>query len=220
VPKTDSHCTSPTRPISARISAVESSVIFWQPITATMRCRPARIAIQAVRIAALPDEAWQLLFPLRHWDIVSVEAAKNQLNPSLIMGLIRQESAFNEKARSSADARGLMQLLPTTASKLARQAGIPRYKAEKLFQAETNIILGTRYLDFLMQRYGRTELALAAYNAGSTRVDLWLKEFGDVDMPEFVERIPFSETRGYIKQVLSNQAFYGLLTSSAVPKTR
>jgi soluble lytic murein transglycosylase len=136
------------------------------------------------------------------------------------MGLIRQESAFNEKARSSADARGLMQLLPTTASKLARQAGIPRYKAEKLFQAETNIILGTRYLDFLMQRYGRTELALAAYNAGSTRVDLWLKEFGDVDMPEFVERIPFSETRGYIKQVLSNQAFYGLLTSSAVPETR
>ncbi len=57
-----------------------------------------------------------------------------------------------------------------------------------------------------MQRYGKTELALAAYNAGSTRVDLWLKEFGDVDMPEFVEKIPFSETRGYIKQVLSNQA--------------
>ena len=70
-----------------------------------------------MRIAALPDEAWQLLFPMRHWDIVSAEAAKNQLDPSLIMGLIRQESAFNEKARSSADARGLMQLLPTTASK-------------------------------------------------------------------------------------------------------
>jgi len=171
-------------------------------------------------IAALPDEAWQLLFPVPHWDIVSAEAAKNQLDPSLLMGLIRQESAFNEKARSSADARGLMQLLPATASRLARQARIPRYTAEKLFQAETNIILGTRYLDFLMQRYGKTELALAAYNAGSTRVDLWLKEFGDVDMPEFVERIPFSETRGYIKQVLSNQALYGLLTSSAAPGTR
>ena len=103
---------------------------------------------------------------------------------------------------------------------MARQARIPRYRAEKLFQAETNIVLGTDYLDFLMQRYGKTELALAAYNAGSTRVDLWLKEFGDVDMPEFVEKIPFSETRGYIKQVLSNQAFYGLLTSSAAPGTR
>jgi soluble lytic murein transglycosylase len=174
----------------------------------------------SMRIAALPDEAWQLLFPVRHWDIVSAEATKNQLHPSLILGLIRQESAFNEKARSSADARGLMQLLPATASKLARQAQIPRYNAEKLFQAETNIVLGTRYLDFLMQRYGKTELALAAYNAGSTRVDRWLKEFGDVDMPEFVEKIPFSETRGYIKQVLSNQAFYGLLTSSAAPGTR
>ena len=171
-------------------------------------------------IAALPDEIWQLLFPVRHWDIVSTEAAKNQLDPSLIMGLIRQESAFNEKARSSADARGLMQLLPATASKLARQAGIPRFNAKKLFQAETNIVLGTRYLDFLVRRYGKTELALAAYNAGSTRVDLWLKEFGDVDMPEFVEKIPFSETRGYIKQVLTNQALYGLLTSSAAPGTR
>ena len=174
----------------------------------------------SMRIAALPDEVWQLLFPMRHWDIVSAEAAKNQLDPSLIMGLIRQESAFNEKARSSANARGLMQILPTTASKLARQARIPRYRAEKLFLAETNVVLGTRYLDLLMQRYGKTELALAAYNAGSSRVDLWLKEFGEVDMPEFVEKIPFSETRGYIKQVLSNQAFYGLLTSSAAPGTR
>ena len=174
----------------------------------------------SMRIAALPDEIWQLLFPVRHWDIVSAEAAKNQLDPSLIMGLIRQESAFNEKARSSADARGLMQILPATASKLARQARIPRYNAKKLFQAETNIVLGTRYLDFLVRRYGKTELALAAYNAGSTRVDLWLKEFGNVDMPEFVEKIPFSETRGYIKQVLSNQALYGLLTSSAAPGTR
>ena len=171
-------------------------------------------------IAALPDEVWQLLFPVRHWDIISAQAAKNQLDPSLIMGLIRQESAFNENARSSANARGLMQILPSTASKLARQARIPRYSAKKLFQAETNIVLGTRYLAFLMQRYGKTELALAAYNAGGTRVDLWLKEFGDVDMPEFVEKIPFSETRGYIKQVLSNQALYGLLTSSAAPGTR
>jgi soluble lytic murein transglycosylase len=173
-----------------------------------------------MRIAALPGEVWQLLFPMRHWDIVSAEAAKNRLDPSLIMGLIRQESAFNEKARSSANARGLMQILPTTASKLARQARIPRYRAEKLFQAETNVVLGTRYLDLLMQRYGKTELALAAYNAGSSRVDLWLKKFGEVDMPEFVEKIPFSETRGYIKQVLSNQAFYGLLNSSAAPGTR
>jgi soluble lytic murein transglycosylase len=136
------------------------------------------------------------------------------------MGLIRQESAFIENARSSADARGLMQILPATASRLARQARIPHYSAKKLFQAETNIALGTRYLAFLVRRYGKTELALAAYNAGSTRVDLWLKEFGNVNMPEFVEKIPFYETRNYIKQVVSNRALYGLLTSSAAPEAR
>ena len=102
----------------------------------------------SMRIAALPDEIWQLLFPVRHWDIVSAEAAKNQLNPSLIMGLIRQESAFNEKARSSADARGLMQILPSTAPSWRAKPRFTRYTAKKLFQAETNIILGTRYLAF------------------------------------------------------------------------
>jgi soluble lytic murein transglycosylase len=171
-------------------------------------------------VAALPDEIWQLLFPMHHWDVISAQAAKSQIDPSLVMGLIRQESAFNENACSRANARGLMQILPATASKLVRQIRIPRFSAKKLFQPETNIALGTYYLASLVRRYGRIELALAAYNAGGTRVDLWLKEFGDMDMPEFVEKIPFSETRGYIKQVLSNRALYGLLTSSAAPETR
>lgn len=171
-------------------------------------------------IAGLPGEIWQLLFPAPHRDLVSAQAEKYGLDPALILGLIRQESAFNENSRSSANARGLMQILPATGSRLARQAGIRRYSAKKLFQAETNIVLGTKYLDALMQRYGKTELALAAYNAGGSRVDRWLKAFGDADMPEFVERIPFSETRGYIKQVLSNEALYGLLAYSAAPGVR
>lgn len=171
-------------------------------------------------IAALPDEIWQLLYPADHLEAVAAQAARNELDPFLIMGLIRQESAFNENARSSADARGLMQILPSTGARLARQARIPRYSAKKLFQAETNITLGTLYLSSLVKRYGKIELALAAYNAGGTRVDLWLKEFGDADMPEFVENIPFSETRGYIKQVLSNRALYSLLMSSGGPVNR
>lgn len=171
------------------------------------------------QVPQLPAEIWQLLFPMDHWDLVSAQADKNQLDPALVMGLIRQESAFNENARSSANARGLMQILPSTGSRLARQAGIRRYTSAKLFQAETNIILGTRYLASLMNRYGSIELALAAYNAGGTRVDAWLKELGDVDMPEFVENIPFSETRGYIRQVLSNRALYGLLNASAATET-
>jgi soluble lytic murein transglycosylase len=169
-------------------------------------------------IATLPDEVWQALFPVRYLDVLSAPAARMKIDPSLILGLIRQESSFNEKAHSAANARGLMQIVPGTGQQLARQAGIKRFTAKKLYHAETNITLGTIYLSSLLQRYGRVELALAAYNAGNSRVDLWLNKFGDTDMAEFVEQIPFSETRGYIKQVLSNQALYALLVTSAAPE--
>jgi soluble lytic murein transglycosylase len=171
-------------------------------------------------MASLPAEIWDILFPVRHWGIISRQAAKLDIDPNLILGLIRQESAFDESARSKANARGLMQVLPSTGRKLARQAGIPRFNSKKLYQAETNIILGTRYLAARIQQYGKAELALAAYNAGDSRVDLWLQEFGNLDMVEFVEQIPFSETRGYVKQVLSNKAHYDLLTSSSAPAIR
>lgn len=161
-------------------------------------------------LASLPEEIWQLLFPVRHWTIISEQAARAGVEPSLILGIIRQESAFAEKARSSANALGLMQILPSTARKMARQGRAGRYSVKKLFQADTNIALGTRHLASLLQLYGKEELALAAYDAGETRVDRWLNEFGKADMAEFVERIPFSETRSYIKQVLSNKAHYSL----------
>jgi len=166
-------------------------------------------------IRMLPEEIWNLFYPVRHWKIISARAARTDVDPALILGLIRQESSFNEKARSPANARGLMQIIPSTGLRLARQAGIKGYRTDKLYQAETNIILGTNYLSSLIKRYGKLEFALAAYNAGGSRVDLWRKKFGDVDMPEFVEQIPFSETRGYVKQVLGNRALYALLTSSA-----
>jgi soluble lytic murein transglycosylase len=174
-------------------------------------CRP---------VEALPDEVWQLLFPVRHWEIISKEAARTQIDPTLILSVIRQESAFDVNARSRANARGLMQILPSTGRKLARKARVRRYTVKKLFQAETNITLGTRHLASLLQQFGKEELALAAYNAGDTRVDLWTKEFGSADMAEFVERIPFSETRNYVKQVLSNKAHYDLRTSSPLPAAR
>jgi soluble lytic murein transglycosylase-like protein/TolA-binding protein len=170
-------------------------------------------------IGSLPEEIWQLLFPVRHLEVISAQAAKTRTEPTLILGIIRQESGFEEEAHSRANARGLMQILPSTGQKLARQARVPRYNVGKLFHAETNIILGTRYLASLLQKYGRIELALAAYNAGSTRVDRWLKEFGNADAVEFVERIPYTETRNYIKQVLSNKAHYDLRVPSA-PATR
>jgi soluble lytic murein transglycosylase len=171
-------------------------------------------------VTSLPIEVWQLLFPMEHWGIISAQADKTGLDPALILGIIRQESAFDEEARSSADARGLMQILASTAPKIARQVRITRYTSKKLYQPETNIILGTHFLASLLRQYGKTELALAAYNAGNSRVDRWLKEFGNGDMAAFVEKIPFSETRGYIRQVLSNQARYRLLANTAAPAKR
>jgi soluble lytic murein transglycosylase len=163
---------------------------------------------------ALPDEVWRLFFPVRHWEVISSQAKKNGLDPALILGVIRQESAFKEEARSSANARGLMQVLPTTGKRLAREARVPRYSTPKLFRPETNIVLGTRHLAALLRQFGhREELALAAYNAGENRVDRWLQELGNVDMAEFVERIPFSETRGYVKQVLTGKSHYRLLSA-------
>lgn len=162
----------------------------------------------------LPEEVWSQFFPVRYLNLVNKHAARNRMDPNLILAVIRQESAFNESARSRANARGLMQVLPTTGRFLARQAGIAPYTITKLHEPETNIALGTTYLAERLQRYGgRIELALAAYNAGDNRVDRWLQEFGNVDMVEFVERIPFSETRSYVKQVLSNRIHYQLHTA-------
>jgi soluble lytic murein transglycosylase len=162
----------------------------------------------------LPEEVWSLFFPVRYLNLVNKHAARYQLDPNLILAVIRQESAFNESARSRANARGLMQVLPTTGRLLARQAGIGSYTIAKLYEPEANIALGTTYLAERLRRYGgRIELALAAYNAGDNRVDRWLQEFGNVDMVEFVERIPFSETRSYVKQVLSNRTHYKLHTA-------
>ena len=171
-------------------------------------------------LADLPEEARQLLFPLRHWDIIASQALKTNLEPALVLGLIRQESAFKENARSRANARGLMQILPSTGLRLARSAKIPRYNSNKLYQAETNITLGTRHLARLIQKYGRSDLALAAYNAGESRVDRWLETYANADMAEFVEQIPFSETRNYVKQVLNNQSRYSRLIPNILSEDR
>ena len=118
-------------------------------------------------------------------------------------------------ANDAQRARGLMQVLPGTGKRVAREAGVGRpYTSGKLYQPETNIALGIHYMTELLERYpGRIELMLAAYNAGENRVERWLEDFGNVNLPEFVERIPFSETRGYVKQVLTNAAHYRRITA-------
>ena len=156
----------------------------------------------------LPEEVWDLFYPTRYADIVAKHAKTAGLDTTLILSLIRQESAFNPKARSSANARGLMQLLPATALETAARANVTRAQAQNLYDPEINVRLGIAYFNAMLKQHGRPELALAAYNAGGSRVSRWVKEFGADDIAGFVEQIPFAETRNYVKTVLGNAAHY------------
>jgi soluble lytic murein transglycosylase len=123
--------------------------------------------------------------------------------------LIRQESLFDARARSPAAAVGLMQLIPPTAARVARQLGLAVPSQERLFEPEVNLILGTQYLKDLLERYSNNwPKALAAYNAGEAAVDRWEREIVTDDIEEFVEQIPYVETRGYVKLVLRNHRIY------------
>jgi peptidoglycan lytic transglycosylase len=148
-------------------------------------------------------------YPLAFWDMIQQKAQERGLDPYLVLGLIRQESLFDVRARSSAAALGLMQLIPQTAARVAKQLGLPTPSQETLFEPEMNLTLGTQYLKDLLQRYSNNwQKAIAAYNAGESAVDRWEKEIPADDIDEFVERIPYVETRGYVKLVLRNHQVY------------
>jgi soluble lytic murein transglycosylase len=148
-------------------------------------------------------------FPLAHWDVIRRLARERDLDPYLILALIRQESLFDARARSPAFALGLMQLLPSTAARVAARNGMPAPTAEKLFDPEVNLKIGTQYLKDLLERYSNDWFkAIAAYNAGENAVDRWEREIATEDAEEFVERIPYLETRGYVKLVLRNHRIY------------
>ena len=170
--------------------------------------------------ASLPEEVWQMFYPIHFQAAVSREAQSEQIDPYLVLGLIRQESTFNPRALSAANAHGLMQLLPTTARKVAREMRMPRPSVARLQDPDLNIRLGTRYLaDLLKQFGGQEDKALASYNAGERRVESWLSEGGFADSAEFVETIPFTETRNYVKIIYRNYWFYRkLYTGLNAPK--
>lgn len=135
------------------------------------------------------------------------------VEPALVHALIRQESNFNATIRSSAGAVGLMQILPSTAKIVARQVGVPHRPAD-LDTADYNVRLGSAYLEDLVETFGGSyPLALAGYNAGPGRPARWVREFGDprraeVDMIDWIEMIPFAETRNYVQRVMESVQVY------------
>ncbi|MBI3329482.1 MAG: transglycosylase SLT domain-containing protein, partial [Nitrospinae bacterium] len=157
----------------------------------------------------LPDAFWKLLFPQFYWEAIQDGARLTQLDPLLVMGVIRQESAFNPRAISRSDARGLMQLLPSTGQEIFQRLGLGAFRGDVLFDPRINVRLGTHYLARLATAHqGNLIPTLAAYNAGPTRVKRWLQEVRFADWDEFIENLPFEETRGYVKNVLRNYGVY------------
>src|SRR5262249_51683757 len=130
----------------------------------------------------------------------------------LVASLIRQESEFNPRAISPANAMGLMQLLPNVGRGVAKQVKMKHFSSDDLLQAAINIQLGTHYFKHMVDHYhGRVEYALAAYDAGTDRVDEWLSSGNFKDVEEFVESIPFTETREYVQAIMRNAVLYKLL---------
>jgi soluble lytic murein transglycosylase len=147
---------------------------------------------------------WQARYPFPYLKEIEQWSEKRQLNPLLVTALIRQESRFETKVRSTAGATGLMQVMPDTAKWIAPQIKFDTKKID-LQNPNNNIMLGTWYLDHTHQQYGNNSLlAIASYNAGPGNVSKWLPILPKEDPDEFVESIPFDETKNYVRQVFGN----------------
>jgi soluble lytic murein transglycosylase len=163
----------------------------------------------ALPMDAIPRPYWDLLFPQPYWPVLQSDAKQQGLDPFLVASLIRQESEFNPTVISYANAWGLMQLLPRVGSALARQQRVRPYRTEFLLIPQVNLKLGTVYFRQLMDEFnGQPEYALAAYNAGDDRVKTWLANGPYGSLPEFVESIPFTQTREYVEAIMRNREMY------------
>jgi soluble lytic murein transglycosylase len=173
------------------------------------------------RFEDVPREVWLAAYAMPFQPSIRSRSAAVGLDPMLTAGLIRQESAYQPDAHSVANAFGLMQLLPKTARRYAKQAKI-RYSTPMLFEPDYNIHLGTIYLAGLRRDFGSVESALAAYNAGEERVTQWTAGQTYREPAEFVDSIPFTETREYVEIVTRNADIYRKLygTHSAAPAAK
>jgi soluble lytic murein transglycosylase len=163
------------------------------------------------RGAAADARVYRLLYPVIHRDALVAEAGEQRLDPNFVAALIRQESRFNPAATSSVGARGLMQIMPQVGAGIARTRGYPVWDPVLLYQPDVSLQLGVSHLRELTDRYTAPVRILAAYNAGASRVDRWSQKPGADDPELFVERIPFAETRDYVRIIQRNQEIYQTL---------
>lgn len=174
--------------------------------------RAMALARRALDAAAPRDtRLFALLYPVAYADLIRVEASANRVDPALVAALVHQESNFNPRAVSRAGAVGLMQVLPSVGASIAKAKGITPFDRVLLYQPDVNIRLGMSHLAAMLREYPRVEYALAAYNAGGSPVRRWRAKRGTDDPEVFIERIPYDETRDYVRILLRNRATYETL---------
>ncbi len=205
----------------------------WNSALARFNDSQRRLAVEVARDNGWFDRAvfslgktgdeqrlYELRFPLHHVDVIRREAARNALDPAWVAAEIRAESVFNPKARSGANAMGLMQVLPTTGAATARRLGLPWGGAASLYDSDTNIMLGTAYLRQMENKYGVPYVAIAAYNAGPTPTARWQSQRPNYDPDFWIETISYKETREYVARVLAFSVIYDWrLNGNALPLT-
>ncbi len=173
-----------------------------------------KLSVRSAAKVPYTDELHDFLYPLAHWDIVKSVSAKYAVDPLLVLALVREESRFDPEARSPAGAIGLMQLMPHTALRLDNKLRLGINGPRDLLDAKNNLHVGAYYLSNLLKEFGSYPYAIAAYNAGEEIVRKWIQKGGYKSADEFIEDIPYEETRNYVKRVLTSFFEYKRISST------
>jgi soluble lytic murein transglycosylase len=189
------------------LEAAQAAVAAGHVGAAIVTVRQIYPQLDARPFDQVPRDVWMAAYPLPFSGSIKQWSVHAGIDPMLTAGLIRQESAFAPDAHSGANALGLMQLLPKTARQMAKKAKVG-YSHSLLFDPDYNVRLGTIYVAGLKNDFGSVESALAAYNAGEDRVNSWTAGQSYRDLAEFVDSIPFTETREYVEIVTRNADIY------------
>ncbi len=175
-----------------------------------------KMSINMLSRDSYKTELHELFYPLAYWKEIQEASNINNIDPYLIISVMREESRFDEEARSIAGAIGLMQLMPQTASRLNHEMGLTKNPLN-LYNSKVNIMLGSYYLKNLLMEFKSLPAAIAAYNAGENAVRQWLKSNSYISADEFIEDIPFDETRNYVKKVLVSYLQYQRTVANSDP---
>ena len=211
---------SPTSSQWGSLAQAEIFTSYGETMRALQAMKHSGISFFALPLDQVPTVYWKVLFPQPYWSDLVANSQKNGLDPFLVASLIRQESEFNAGVVSHANAWGLMQLLPSVGKSMAKKEGLKGFNANQLLNPTVNLQLGTRNLRLVLDRFGgQPEYALAAYNAGDVPVRQWMAAGNYQDIAEFVESIPYTETREYVQAILRNREIYRALYATGATGT-